>query len=257
MDLGLKGKVALVTGGTRGIGRAIVDELAAEGCRLMLAARGEQGLSQSKAELSQRGVEVDTCITDVTKLEDLERLIAATRERFGGFDILISNAGASHGGSIDATSDEEWHQAVDLNLIAAARIARLAVPVLRERGGGSMVFIASIYGREVGGPRVSYNATKSAIIAMGKHMARDLAKDNIRVNTIAPGSILFPGGSWEKRMQADPDGMASFVKQEMPFGRFGRPEEVAAVAAFLVSERASLLTGACIPVDGAQGRSNI
>ena len=257
MDLGLSGKVALVTGGTRGIGRAIVDLLVEEGCAVMLAARGAEGLEQVAGELRQRGAQVGACVADVTKVEDLERLVGATTDQFGGVDVVISNAGASHGGGIVDTTEDDWAAAVNLNLMAAARLGRLVVPVMRQRGGGSIVYISSIYGRESGGPRVSYNATKSAIIAMSKQMARELAKDNIRVNCIAPGSILFPGGSWEKRMEADPEGMRRFIEQDMPLGRFGAPEEVAAVTVFVASPRASLLTGTAIPVDGAQGRSNI
>jgi len=127
---------------------------------------------------------------------------------------------------------------------------------MRARGGGVIVMIASIYGRESGG-RMTYNAAKAAEISLAKSMARELAPDNIRVNSVAPGSILFPGGSWYRRQQQDPEGIADFVRRELPFGRFGRPEEVGAVVAFLCSSRASWISGASVTVDGCQSRSLI
>jgi 3-oxoacyl-[acyl-carrier protein] reductase len=127
---------------------------------------------------------------------------------------------------------------------------------MRRRGGGSIVMIASIYGRESGG-RMTYNAVKAAEISLAKSMAQQLARDNIRVNSVAPGSILFPGGSWHRRQQDDPAAIADFVARDLPFGRFGRPEEVGSVVAFLVSPRASWISGACVPVDGCQSRSLI
>jgi 3-oxoacyl-[acyl-carrier protein] reductase len=138
----------------------------------------------------------------------------------------------------------------------AVRASRLAVPHLKRRGGGSIVMIASIYGRESGG-RMTYNAVKAAEISLAKSMAQQLARDNIRVNSVAPGSIVFPGGSWHRRQLEDPSGIADFVARELPFGRFGRPEEVGAVVAFLVSPRASWISGASVPVDGCQSRSLI
>jgi 3-oxoacyl-[acyl-carrier protein] reductase len=132
----------------------------------------------------------------------------------------------------------------------------MAIPHMRKRGGGSIVMIASIYGRESGG-RMTYNVVKAAEISLAKSMAQQLAKDNIRVNSVAPGSILFPGGSWDRRQKDDPAGIAEFVKRELPFGRFGRPEEVGAVVAFLSSPQASWISGASVPVDGCQSRSQI
>ncbi len=127
---------------------------------------------------------------------------------------------------------------------------------MRRRGGGAIVMIASIYGRESGG-RMTYNAVKAAEISLAKSLSQQLAKDNIRVNSVAPGSILFPGGTWYRRQQDDPAGIAEFVRRELPFGRFGRPEEVGAVVAFLASPRASWISGSSVPVDGCQSRSQI
>src|SRR5213075_223233 len=149
-----------------------------------------------------------------------------------------------------------WQEAFNQTLYPAIRMSRLVVPHTRRQGGGSIVMIASIWGRESGG-RMTYNAVKAAEISLAKSMAQQLAKDGIRVNSIAPGSILFPGGSWDKRQQADPAGIAEFVKRELPFGRFGRAEEVGAVVAFLASPKASWISGSCVPVDGCQSRSLI
>jgi 3-oxoacyl-[acyl-carrier protein] reductase len=141
-------------------------------------------------------------------------------------------------------------------MFPAIRASRAVVPHLRARGGGVILMIASIFGRETGG-RMTYNAVKAAEISLAKSLAQQLAPDNIRVNSVAPGSIFFPGGSWWKRQQADPGGIAEFVRRELPFGRFGRPEEVGDAVAFLASARASWISGASLTVDGCQSRSLI
>ena len=138
----------------------------------------------------------------------------------------------------------------------AVRASRLAVSHMQRRGSGVIIMIASIWGRESGG-RMTYNAVKAAEISLAKAMAQQLAIDNIRVNSVAPGSISFPGGTWHRRQQEDPKGMAAFVRQQLPFGRFGQADEVGSVVAFLASPRASWISGATITVDGCQSRSNI
>ena len=177
-------------------------------------------------------------------------------DRFGRVDILVNNVGKAGGAGIDATTDEEWQAALDQTLFPAIRMSRLVVPHMKRAGRGVILVIASIFGRETGG-RMTYNAVKAAEISLAKAMAGQLAPHNIRVNSIAPGSMIFEGGTWWRRQRDDPTGIAEFVAREIPFGRFGRPEELGAVVAFLASPRASWITGACITVDGGQRRSNI
>jgi len=259
VDLELKDKVAIVTGSSRGLGLACARALLEEGCRVTICARGRERLLAVATELQDIEGGSDRVLplqADVSTPDGVETVVSATVERFGGLDILVNNVGLARGSTVVDTSDAEWQEAIDQTLMPAVRASRLAVPHLRRRGGGSIVMIASIYGRESGG-RMTYNAVKAAEISLAKAMAQQLARDNIRVNSVAPGSILFPGGSWHRRQQEDPSGIADFVARELPFGRFGRPEEVGAVVAFLVSPRASWISGASVPVDGCQSRSLI
>jgi 3-oxoacyl-[acyl-carrier protein] reductase len=252
LNLGLHDRVAAVTGGSRGLGYAIAQSLLAEGCRVAICARDGRRLAEAARTL---GAGVFAQTADVVVPDQVEAFISAASEKFGGLDILVNNAGGGGGAGLDAP-DREFNQVVELNVLAGLRAARAAVPLMRQRGHGRIIFIASVYGRESGG-RAGYNLAKAAEISLAKSLSRELAADNILVNSVAPGSIMFPGGSWERRQQADPEGIAAFVKSDMPLGRFGQPEEVAAVVTFLASDRASLVTGASWTVDGGQSRSNI
>ena len=258
MDLQLKGKSAIITGSSKGLGLASAKALVAEGCRVCLCARGAEALDQAAEELRKVGGEgmVVRVAVDLAAADGPEKVVNAALEAFGGIDILINNVATAKGAGIVDTADAEWQQAMDQTLFPAIRMSRLVVPHMKTRGGGSILMIASVWGRESGG-RMTYNAVKAAEISLAKSMAQQLAKDNIRVNSLAPGSILFPGGSWDARQKADPQGIADFVRRELPFGRFGRAEEVAAAVAFLSSPRASWISGSCVTVDGCQSRSQI
>lgn len=251
MDLGLANKVAIVAGASRGIGKAAALVLASEGARVVMAARKAIPLREAAAEVEASGADVLAVPCDLANAEDCERLVAAAAERFGQIDVLVTSIHASPRGF----EDEALRESFDILLMPAVRLARLVVPHMREAGGGSIVHLSSIFGKETGG-QPGYNAMKAAIISHAKSLAIDLAKSGIRVNTVAPGSVSSPGGTWWKRQQDDPEGMARFVEQNIPMGRFGTAEEIANVVAFLCSERASWVTGATIVVDGGQSHSN-
>ena len=259
MDLALGAKVAIITGGSRGLGLASARALAAEGATVAICGRTPATLARAAEELATVAGDEHRVLAveaDVSRDADIRRLVDTVVERFGGVDVLVNNVGLGKGGGLLDTPDDVWQQAFDHTLFPAIRASRLVVPHMQRRGGGVILLIASIYGREAGG-RMTYNAVKAAEISLGKALAQQLASSNIRVNSIAPGSILFEGGSWHQRQQADPEGIRRFVEQELPFGRFGRADEVGDVVAFLASSRSSWISGACVTVDGCQSKSNI
>jgi 3-oxoacyl-[acyl-carrier protein] reductase len=259
MDLQLRDKVAIVTGGSKGLGLAAARALVQEGARVAVCARGADALAAAGEALNRLAGRADAVLAvqaDVSTPAGAELVVRKTVAAFGRLDVLVNNVGKAGGGDIVSTLDAEWQGAFDQTLFPAIRMSRLAVPEMRKAGGGAILMIASIWGRESGG-RMTYNAVKAAEISLAKAMAQQLAKDNIRVNSVAPGSIMFEGGSWWKRRQDDPEFIAEMIRRDLPFGRFGTDQEVGDVVAFLASPRSSWISGACITVDGCQSRSNI
>jgi len=247
VDFGLQGVTALVTGATRGIGLAIAAALAAEGAGVAVAARTEADVRRVARELG--GVPV---AADLTTEEGCRAALAAA----GEVHVLINNLGLRAGTGWADTGVPEMDRAMAGNLYPAVRLSLLALPAMRRAGWGRVVVVSSLFGREAGGAP-AYNAAKAAEISFVTSLAREVACDGVTVNCVAPGSILFEGGSWHRRQQADPEAIAEFVRRELPLGRFGAPEEVASVVAFLCSRAASLVNGACLAVDGGQSRSNV
>jgi 3-oxoacyl-[acyl-carrier protein] reductase len=251
VDLGIAGKVALVTASTRGIGLGIAQALASEGARVAIAARTEADVKRTAESLGGLGI-----AADLMTVEGARRAVAETVERLGPIDILVNNLGLRAGSSWSDTGPSEFETAFAGNVAVSVRMTQLVLPGMLERGWGRVVAITSVWGRETGGAP-AYNAAKAAEISFVKSLAREVAAKGVTVNAVAPGSILWSGGGWDRRQKADPEGIADFVRQDMPLGRFGTVEEVASVVAFVCSMQANLLNGAVIAVDGGQSRSGI
>jgi 3-oxoacyl-[acyl-carrier protein] reductase len=191
---------------------------------------------------------------DVTDAPSLARFVAEVGEALGGLELLVANAGGSAGGErLEDAEAHDWRTTFELNVVHAAVVARAAVPLMRAAGGGAMVFIASISGLRPQ-PRAQYAAAKAAEIHLAAALGRELGPDGIRVNAVSPGSILFEGGGWDHRRRNDPEAFERWVREEFPLGRLGTAEEVADVTAFLLSARASWISGTNVVVDGAQNQ---
>jgi 3-oxoacyl-[acyl-carrier protein] reductase len=249
VDLGIAGKVALVTAATRGIGLGIAQALASEGARVAIAARTASDVKRTAESLGGLGIAVDLMAEDGPR-----RAVEETVSGLGPIDILVNNLGLRAGSSWSDTGAKEFETAFEGNVVVSVRMSQLVLQGMVDRGWGRIVTITSVWGRETGGAP-AYNAAKAAEMSFTKSLAHEVAGKGVTVNSIAPGSILWPGGGWDRRQKADPDGIAEFVRHDMPLGRFGTVAEVASLVAFVCSMQASLVNGAVIAVDGGQSRS--
>jgi NAD(P)-dependent dehydrogenase (short-subunit alcohol dehydrogenase family) len=257
MDLNLRGKIAVLTGASVGIGLAVAEGFAAEGVNLVLAARQPERLADAAGRIAaQYGVQALPVACDVATVAGVEQITRAAQENFGGVDILFNNAGTGSNETIMEAPDEKWQAYWELHVMAAVRLARGLVPLMKQRGGGVILNNASICAVQPLGYEPIYNVTKAALLMLSKNLANELIKDNIRVNTINPGLILTPdwiktakqltqdsGGDWEGHLQQVAD-------EHAPIRRFASPAELADFIVFLCSERASYSVGAAYFVDG-------
>ena len=256
MDLGLDGKVAMITGGSHGLGLQAAQCLAREGCKVAICARGEEQLNEAVAGLRAKGYQTHGTQADVTVEGAANRFYDETIANLGHPDILVNNVGGRRGSVlIEETTMEQFRDGMEVNLFSAVRLMTMVLPHMREQDWGRIINISSIYGREHGGS-IDYMTGKAGLIAFSKHLALQLAPTNVRVNCIAPGSIDFPGSSWDRFQQNNtPEVVSEFITRNLPAGKFGWPEPIGEMVAFLASDRADLITGTCINIDGGQSKS--
>lgn len=259
MELGIRNKYAIVTGGSHGIGRAIALALADEGCNVAVCARNKERIEKTIREIEAKSVAVIGISADITSLADIERVMKTVIDSWGTIHILVNNAGGGGrwgSNKVEETSEDIWVDVYNKNALAAIRFTMKVIPYMRKQKWGRVVTITSTYGRE-GGGRPWFNMAKTAQTALMKNLAmqKELVRDRITFNSVAPGCIMIPDTGWEKELKADPVKFEEKIDHQFPLGRLGTPVEVANVVAFICSERAVLVNGACITVDGGESKS--
>jgi NAD(P)-dependent dehydrogenase (short-subunit alcohol dehydrogenase family) len=253
LDLGLADKVALVTGGSDGLGRAAAARLAAEGARVAICARRRPHLEAAAAELrAASGREVLAVTADVSQADDCRRFVEEASAAFGGVDILLNNAGTSAAQGLEELDDAAWQADIDLKLMAAVRLCRAVIPIMRSRGGGAIVNTTIVGGKAPAARALPTSVTRAAGINLTKSLANEYAKDNIRVNAICLG--LIKSAQWQRRAGNRPvEELYGEIAKRVPLGRVGEAEDYADLVAFLVSARATFITGTAINLDGGMG----
>lgn len=255
MDLQLRDRIAVVAGSSRGIGRAIAYTLLKEGCKVCLTGRDEATLDATFSELNKEfGNTVRKFSGDLTKTSVIDSMIQDIDQEWGPPEILIANLGTGSGKPGWQQGDSEWERLFNLNFFGSVRLSESVIPVMKRRGGGVILFITSIVAIEATQAPLPYSAAKAALVNYGKNLSRLLAPEKIRVNCIAPGNVFFPGGSWDRHLQNRREEVEKYIAGEVPQNRFGTPEEIAALATYLVSPVSGFGTGGCYILDGGQTR---
>jgi len=256
MDLGLQGHRVIVSGGTRGIGLAIARRFAREGARVLVTGRGAADLKTAVQLIEADGpaAQVLAVAGDMTRRQGVAAACEAAERAWTGLDVAVANVGSGSWPPLFEATEHDWSSALEINLLAAVELARAVVPGMQARGRGAFLAIASIAGLEAVPAPLPYVAAKSALLAFCKNLARSVAADGVRVNVLSPGNVLVPGGAWARRLDTDAVRTNAYIDSEVPMRRFGRPEEIADLAVFACSDRASFVTGACLVADGGQTR---